>query len=103
MRALVIAVDPPGGNGMIAKLTGKGGVLAKAGNALIAFAAGLIDVDTYLEAMADALDKLDAFDNQLEAKIANGQIPAITEGDDIAALSADIRDIIESLILAAGV
>ncbi|NND44348.1 MAG: hypothetical protein HKN58_03420 [Xanthomonadales bacterium] len=102
MRDLIVAVDPPGGNGMINKLTGKGGVLAKAANAITAFGAGLIGVDGYLEALAETLDMLSAFDNQLEAKIANGQVPAVTEGDDLVSLSGDIRSLIEELISAAG-
>lgn len=97
MRAIILAVDPPGGNGMIAKLTGKGGVLAKVGNALTTFGLGLIDTETYIAELGDALDKLTSFDNQLAAKIGNGQIPAV-EGDELIALSAEIRAIIESLI-----
>ena len=102
MRYLILSVDPPGGNGMISKLTGKGGILQKVGNAVDAFALGLIDLDTYLSELQDALAKVTAFDNQLAAKIDNGQIPEMTEGMDLDELSAEVRSIIEDLIIAVG-
>ena len=101
MRDIILDLNPPGGNGMIAKLTGKGGVLAKVGNAVVAFGSGFIDVDTYVSELQDALAKLTAFDNQLAAKIGNGQIPA-AEGSELGDLSAEIRSIIELLIAAVG-
>ena len=101
MRDTIISVNPPGGNGMIAKLTGKGGILQKVGNALDAFENELIDVDTYLSELQDALDKLTAFDNQLAAKTNNGQISE-PEATDLADDSAAIRAIIDALIAAVG-
>jgi len=101
MRDDILAVNPPGGNGMIAKLIGKGGVLRKVGNAIDGFEFGLIDIDIYLSELQDALDKLTAFDNQLAAKTGNGQI-LDPEAFDIAAASAEVRSIIDNLITAAG-
>jgi hypothetical protein len=101
MRTIIMTVNPPGGNGLIAKLTGKGGVLAKVGNAVTAFGLDFIDIGTYLAELDDALDSLSAFDNQLTAKIGNGQIP-IAEGSDLIALSAEVRAIIEALVSAVG-
>jgi hypothetical protein len=97
----LMSANPPGGNGMVSKLSGKGGVLRKVGNAVDAFALELIDLDTYVAELEDALDKLDAFDNQLAAKIGNGQIedPEAMELEDA---SADIRAIIDDLIFYAG-
>lgn len=74
MRDRIVSVNPPGGNGMITKLTGQGGVLQKFGNAIAAFQIGLIDVATFLLELQGALDILTAFDNQLAAKTNNGQI-----------------------------
>jgi hypothetical protein len=97
-------VNPPGGNGMIAKLTGNGGVIKTVMNAVSAFEAGLIDNATYLSELQSALDKLSAFDNQVAAKI-SGNKPKIVdpEATAITNASADIRTMIESLIGAAGV
>jgi hypothetical protein len=99
IEALVL--DPPGGNGMLAKLTGKGGVLAKAGNAITAFDLGLIDTNTYLGELDGALGMLAAFDNQLDAKVANDQILAF-DGSELTALSAGINIIIDALVIAVG-
>ncbi len=101
MRGIIVDADPPGGNGMIAKLTGNGGVLAKVGNAVTAYENGLIDVDTYIDGLNDAIDKLAAFDNQLSAKAGNGQILA-SEADELAQKSAEIRVLIEALLSAVG-
>lgn len=97
----ITAAAPPGANGMISKLIGKGGVAQRVANAVSSFENGFIDVDTYVSALDAALDKLTAFDNQLAAKIANGQItdPEETELQDS---SAVIRSTINNLISAAG-
>tara|TARA_R110000737_G_scaffold22022_2_gene40631 strand:+ start:12198 stop:13418 length:1221 start_codon:yes stop_codon:yes gene_type:complete len=95
--------NPPGGNGMIAKLTGNGGVIKTVANAVSAFNGGLIDNATYLSELQSALDKLSAFDNQVAAKI-SGNKPKIVdpEATVITNASADIRTIIGNLKIAAG-
>lgn len=95
----IVAADLPGGNGMIAKLTGNGGVLAKIGNAVDAFENGLIDIETYIAELQDALDKLTAFDNQLAVKFDNGQVPE-PDASEMADESATIRAIIGELLSA---
>lgn len=99
--AIIIDANPPGGNGLIAKLTSKGGVLRKVSSAEMAFRAGLIDLATYVGELESALEKLDAFDNQLSAKMSNGQI---SEDDGLMLEDASdaIRETIESLIANAG-
>ncbi|HSF93696.1 MAG TPA: thrombospondin type 3 repeat-containing protein [Thermohalobaculum sp.] len=101
IRDAVAAANPPGGNGMVAKILGKGGVLAKVSNAVDRFNFGLIDAATYVAELQDALDKLDAFDNQLAAKIGNGQI-ADPEATALEDASVAIRAIIDDLIFNAG-
>jgi len=98
---IILEANPPGGNGLISKLTGKGGVLSRVSNAVNAFESGLIDVYTYLDELESALDKLDAFNNQLSAKTSNGQIGSM---DSIALMSAsgDLRLTIDSLVTATG-
>ena len=93
----IIFANPPGGNGMINKLTGNAGVTQRVANAVTSFAVGLIDVNTYLSELTVALDKLDDFDDQLNAKINNGQIqqPQVSQLLDA---SAEIRLSINSLI-----
>ena len=93
----ITSANPPGGNGMIAKLTGNGGVLRKVCDAVAAFEAGGIDTATYIDQLNDALAKLDAFDNQLAAKINNGQI-VNPEASELVQLTAAIRVIINALI-----
>ena len=97
----IVAVNPPGGTGMIKKLTGNGGVLKKLDNAVEAFEAGAIDCPTYLAELQSALDKLDSFDDQLAAKIANGQI-VDPEATDLLIFSDEIRGYIDSLIATSG-
>ncbi len=101
MRGIIVNVDPPGGNGMIAKLTGNGGVLAKVGTAVTAYENGLIEIGAYIDGLNDAIDKLAAFDNQLSAKAGNGQITA-AEAEELAQKSAEIRALIEALLSAVG-
>jgi hypothetical protein len=90
-------VNPPGGNGLIAKLTGNDGVATKVDAAVSAYEAGTIDEQTYLLELQSALEKLDAFDNQLAGKIRNGQI-ADPEATELTGLSALIRQAINDLI-----
>ena len=97
----IVAVNPPGGTGMIKKLTGNGGVLKKLDNAVEAFEAGAIDCPTYLAELQSALDKLDSFDDQLAAKIANGQI-VDPEATYLLNSSDDIHAFIDSLMAAGG-
>lgn len=94
---IISNVNPPGGNGLIAKLTGQDGVATKVDAAVSAYEAGATDVETYLSELQSALDKLDAFDNQLAAKVRNGQI-ADPEATDLTELSAAIRQAINDLI-----
>ena len=97
----IVAVNPPGGTGMIKKLTGNGGVLKKLDNAVEAFEAGAIDCPTYLAELQSALEALDSFDDQLAAKIANGQI-VDPEATDLLIFSDEIRGYIDSLIATSG-
>ncbi|MDX1407653.1 MAG: thrombospondin type 3 repeat-containing protein [Saprospiraceae bacterium] len=101
LRDLIVAVNPPGGNGMIAKLTGKGSVLSKAAGAVIDFGNETIDVDTYLDELDGALAMLDAFDLQLAAKLGNGQVPPV-EGNEMQGLSGQVRGLLVSLKSAVG-
>ena len=94
---IITNLNPPGGNGLIAKLTGEDGVTTKVDAAVSAYEAGAIDVQTYLSELHSALDKLDAFDNQLAAKARNGQI-ADPEATQLTGLSALIRQAINDLI-----
>jgi hypothetical protein len=96
----ITAANPPGGNGLISKLTGKGGVITKVANAVAAYDAGAIDLATYLEELDTALSKLDSFDNQLSGKISAGQI-VDPEATSLLDASAEIRTTIENLIAAA--
>jgi len=94
-------INPPGGNGMIAKLTGDNGVVSKVDNAVSAYESGLIDLATYLSELEAALNKLNAFDQQLAAKISNGSIIE-PEASELTNASAEIRQTINSLIENAG-
>ena len=94
-------VNLPGGNGLIAKLTGEGGVVSKVDNAVSAYDSGLIDLETYLSELEAALDMLDAFDNQLSAKINNGKIVE-PEATQLIDASAEIRETINNLIVGVG-
>lgn len=103
MIGSIVNANPSGGNGMIKKLTGNGGVLPKLANAVNAFGIGLIDIDTYVSELQTALDKLTAFDNQLAAKSGSGE-GKIGEPDatDLATKTGELRSLIESLIAAVG-
>lgn len=92
--ALISIANPPGGNGLINKLTGKDGVVAMVGSAANDYQAGLIDRVTYQNLLLEALDKLTDFDSQLAAKISNGQIV----GSELLDTSAYIRQLINILL-----
>ena len=61
----------------------------------------MIDLSTYLEELEAALDKLNAFDNQLSAKIGNGQIVE-PEAGELTNASSEMRSTIDILIANAG-
>jgi hypothetical protein len=98
---LITSINISGGNGMVSKLTGNGGVIKKIASAITAFEGGMIDLETYLSELDGALSKLSAFDNQVAAKIGNGKIvePDATWIPDA---SAEIRATIDNLKVAAG-
>ena len=93
----ILMSSPTGANGLIVKLVGNGGVVSRVSNALSVYSAGLIDTATYLSELQSALDKLDAFDSQAQAKINNGQIVP-PESGEILSNSEEIRELIDSLI-----
>ena len=93
----LVEAAPPGANGMIAKLTGAGGVGPRVAEAVGQFEAGIIDVTTYLSMLGDALDLLEAFDNQVAAKIGNGSL-VDPEASEVVEASANIRALIAQLI-----
>jgi len=79
-------VSPPGGNGMVAKLTGRGSVIEKARRGLF----------------CEALAQLDAFDAQLAAKIRSRRI-VDPDASGLEDYSAALRQNIEDAAFAAGV
>ena len=95
------ALNVPGGNGMISKFTGNGGVIKKVSSAILAFEGGYIDLATYVSELDGALSMLKAFDNQVEAKISKGKI-VDPDASAIVAASAEIRTTIGNLKVAAG-
>ena len=101
MVELIVGLNVPGGNGLVAKLQGKGGVLRKISSAVEAWNYGLIDVQTYMAELQDALDQLTDFDSQLAEKTANGQIDEL-DAAELGAASTAIRVIIDELIAATG-
>ena len=84
----------PGGNGMINKLQN---IMKIIGNAMTSYQEGTITPDEYMVQLSEASDLLTGFDNQLEAKAGNNQIPQ-EEADLLKGLSAQIRACIESLM-----
>jgi hypothetical protein len=98
--ALITNADPPGGTGMMAKLVGEGGVMKTVSDAAAAFEQGVIDFDDYVLQLQSALNKLNAFENQAQAKIDNGQIGG-EEASDLDGFIASLRSTIESLIVPA--
>jgi hypothetical protein len=83
-----------GGNGMINKLQN---IVKIVGNAVTSYQEGTITIDEYMIQLSKASDLLTAFDNQLEAKASNNQIPQ-EEADLLRGLNAEIRACIVSLI-----
>ncbi|MDH3210051.1 MAG: hypothetical protein OEL91_06705, partial [Burkholderiaceae bacterium] len=98
---ILVDINVSGGNGLINKLTGKGGITQKLGNAITAFSGGFIDLPTYLSELQAALSKLNDFDSQLAAKTQNGQIQD-PEATNLQSLSGQLRVMIQSLITAVG-
>jgi len=95
--ANITTASPSGSNGLISKLTGNSGVMTIVGNAVSDYENGLIDLQAYLAELNNALNKLDSFDNQVAAKINNGQIVE-PEASQLLDASAAIRQIINDLI-----
>lgn len=89
--------NPPGVNGIIAKLTGNGSVIAKVATAEAEYANGDIDTDTYIDRLSDALVQLDGYDEQLADKIASGKIEE-PEASNLQAYSANMKTMINNLI-----
>jgi len=82
---------------MIRKLLGKGSLTRKVAAAVDALDSRAVDTLTYISRLEDALEQLDGFDEQLQAKIDNGQI-ADPEASGLSAISSDIRTSIKGLI-----
>ena len=64
------------------------------------YAAGNFDRDEYIDVLEQGLSMLNAFDNQLDAKINNGSIvdpEAVQLLDDSALLRASVEALIDSL------
>lgn len=101
MVATLIDINVSGGNGMIAKLTGNGGLIRKVANAVAAYEAGFIDTSTYLSDLQTALNVLTAFENQLNAKINKGKIGE-TDAASLLAAATDLRSTINGLVVAVG-
>jgi alpha-tubulin suppressor-like RCC1 family protein len=87
-------VHPPGTNGLVRKLDDVSSLVT---NAVSDYNAGSITLADYVDELNHALSKLDAFDNQLNGKIANGQIQE-PEASQLEELSGAFRSTTESLI-----
>lgn len=92
--------NAPGGNGMIKKLTGKKGVIARISGAVSDYDSEFIDLESYIAELESAISMLKAFDNQINAKVTNGQIGE-PQATNILDASAAISLTIENLINAA--
>jgi hypothetical protein len=88
------SADPPGSDDLIDKLIGTGGVLPRVSDAVSAFEADEIGVQTYRRKLRGALRKLDSFDRQLTAKIMHGQLDS-----SLLAESMTIRSMIGDLMV----
>ncbi|MFT5433782.1 MAG: hypothetical protein ACI9OJ_004490 [Myxococcota bacterium] len=84
----------PGANGLINKLEA---IRDLAVDATTDWLNGNLNTADYLDSLSDALDKLDAFDNQLAAKINNGQIQN-PFAQSLLDASAQVRAIILAMI-----
>jgi hypothetical protein len=94
------AVNPPGVNGLIAKLSGAGGVPKKVADTVTAFLRGAIDVTAYGERLTAALEQLGGYEAQIRAKMGippDDSIPA-AEGALLLQLSNSTRDAINALM-----
>lgn len=89
--------NAPGGNGLVAKLTGNGGVIARVNDAVTQYASGFSDRDTYLAELEGALAMLNAFSNQIDAKIRNGQI-VDPQASSLGHAIAQIHQVIANMI-----
>ena len=97
--AVITGVNVPGGNSMVRKLVGNNGVAVLVPNAIASFEGNLITQRQYERQLARAIRRLDAFDEQLQEKVAAGEIvePELSQITDE---SADIRSAIENLLSA---
>jgi hypothetical protein len=86
-----------GVNGMIAKLTGNGGVVETVDEAAYDYDAGLIDGATAESQLNQALNVLGAFENQVAAKSNNGQMSARTTYY-VTAFTGYLRTTLEEMI-----
>jgi len=98
IRDILRGANIPGSNGMMNKLTGSNGVIARVGNAVDAYNNGLIDQDTYQLELSAATDRLDDFDSQLYDKIDGGQIED-PEATVLIVASEEIRTTIQILVI----
>lgn len=89
--------NAPGGNGLIAKLAGNGGVIARVNDAVAQYAGGFIDRDTYLAELGGALAMLDAFTNQVNAQIRNGKM-VDPQASSLVSAIANIRLVIANML-----
>jgi hypothetical protein len=94
MMGWVGASGVPGGNGLIAKLNQ---IWNHAVDAAYDYDSGQINAADYLQELNDALNSLDAFDNQLSGKINNGQLTN-PYASDLQSASAQVRAIINAMI-----
>jgi len=93
MVDIIVPLNVPGGNGLINKLQT---IAKKVSRAVDAFDFTIIDAASLDDALLGALDQLDSFDNQLAAKLDNGQMDE-PSGIELENLSALIGDTIEGL------
>ena len=94
INSLLGPCNVPGANGMINKLFD---IMDDAVYATDLYNAGTLSLADYTAALNDALTTLAAFDNQLAAKIANGQMGQPC-GDDLQAQSAQVQQIILDML-----
>lgn len=94
INSLLGPCNVPGANGMINKLYD---IMDDAVYATDLYNAGSLSLADYVDALNDALMTLAAFDNQLAAKIANGQMGQPC-GGDLQAQSAQVQQMILDLL-----
>ena len=66
-------------------------------NAIEAFDAGLISQAEFIDRLTDAVNQLDAYQSQLEAKIEHDQIDPVV-GVELLAIAEEIHGLIVSLL-----